>query len=152
MSTSNQVFNESQQSLLTVALNCIIPEEGNMPGAGDLGVIEFIENLVAPDPKLRRLVNEGLSQIVIAASAQSGQEFVEMDKDGQNKALKEVQARQPAFFDFLLRQCYNGYYTNAQIQDLIGYQRPSPGEYEYKPFDESLLEPQRQRAPFWTQV
>ena len=152
MTVSNQVFIEAQQSLLTAALNCIIPEEGSMPGAGDLGVIEFIEKLVAPDPKLRRLVNEGLSQIVVAASVQSGQEFVDLDKDDQNEALKEVQAQQPAFFDFLLRQCYNGYYTNAQIQDLIGYQRPSPVEYEYKPFDESLLEPQRQRAPFWTQV
>jgi len=152
MTVSNQVFTEAQQSLLTAALNCVIPEEGNMPGAGDLGVIEFIETLVAPDPKLRRLVNEGLSQIVVAASVQSGQEFVDLDKDDQNEALKEVQAQQPAFFDFLLRQCYNGYYTNAQIQDLIGYQRPSPVEYEYKPFDESLLEPQRQRAPFWTQV
>jgi len=152
MTVSNQVFTEAQQALLTAALNCVIPEEGNMPGAGDLGVIEFIETLVAPDPKLRRLVNEGLSQIVVAASVQSGQEFVDLDKDDQNEALKEVQAQQPAFFDFLLRQCYNGYYTNAQIQDLIGYQRPSPVEYEYKPFDESLLEPQRQRAPFWTQV
>jgi hypothetical protein len=152
MTLSNQVFTEAQQSLLTVALNCIIPEEGNMPGAGDLGVIEFIENLVAPDPKLRRLVNEGLSQIVVAAAVQSDEEFVELDKDGQNQALKEVQAQQPAFFDFLLRQCYNGYYTNAKIQDLIGYKRPSPSEYEYKPFDESLLEPQRQRGPFWTQV
>jgi hypothetical protein len=152
MTVSDQVFTKGQQSLLTAALNCIIPEEGNMPGAGDLGVIEFIEKLVAPDPKLRRLVNEGLPQIVIAASVQSGQDFVELDKDGQNEALKEVQAQQPVFFDFLLRQCYNGYYTNTQIQDLIGYQRPSPGEYEYKPFDERLLEPQRQRAPFWTQV
>ena len=123
-----------------------------MPGAGDLGVIEFIENLVAPDPSLRRLVNEGLSRIVVAASLHYSQEFVELDKDGQNEALKEVQAQQPEFFAFLLRQCYNGYYTNAQIQDLIGYQRPSPREYEYKPFDESLLAPQRQRAPFWIQV
>ena len=113
MTVSNQVFTEAQQSLLTAALNCVIPEEGNMPGAGDLGVIEFIETLVAPDPKLRRLVNEGLSQIVVAASVQSGQEFVDLDKDDQNEALKEVQAQQPAFFDFLLRQCYNGYYTNA---------------------------------------
>ena len=152
MTVSNQIFTEAQKSLLTVALNCIIPEEGRMPGAGDLGVIEFIENVVAPDPKLRRMVIDGLSQIVVVASVQYGQEFGELDRYGQNEALKEMQVQQPVFFDFLLRQCYNGYYTNAQIQALIGYQRPSPSEYEYKPFDESLLEPQRQRAPFWTQV
>ncbi|MDA0734934.1 MAG: gluconate 2-dehydrogenase subunit 3 family protein [Chloroflexi bacterium] len=146
------VFTEAQQSLLTSALNRIIPADGKMPGAGDLGLIEFVEEAVAPDPKLRRLVNDGLAQIAISASLQSGQEFSELGKDGQNAVLKEVQSQQPAFFDFLLRQCYNGYYTNPQIQDLIGYELPAPAEYEYKPFDESLLEPQRQRAPFWTQV
>ncbi len=152
MTVSNQVFTEAQQALLTSALNRIIPADGKMPGAGDLGVMEFVENVVAPDPKLRRLVSDGLAQISIVASLQSGQEFIELGKDGQNAALKEVQAKQSAFFDFLLRQCYNGYYTHPQIQELIGYQCPAPGEYEYKPFDESLLEPQRQRAPFWTQV
>lgn len=146
------VFTEAQQALLTSALNRIIPAEGKMPGAGDLGIIEFVEKLVAPDPKLRRLVNDGLAQIAIAASMQSGQEFPELGKDAQDAVLQEVQAQQSDFFEFLLRQCYNGYYTNPQIQDLIGYQLPAPGEYEYKPFDESLLEPQKRRAPFWTQA
>jgi hypothetical protein len=147
-----RLFTEAQQGLLTAALNRIIPAEGKMPGAGDLRIMEFVEEVAAPDPKLRRLVNDGLAQIVIVAARQSGQEFPELGKDVQNGVLREVQARQPEFFEFLLRQCYNGYYTNPQIQDLIGYQRPAPGEYEYKPFDESLLEPQKQRAPFWTQV
>ena len=141
MTLSNQVFTEAQQSLLTVALNCIIPEEGNMPGAGDLGVIEFIENLVAPDPKLRRLVNEGLSQIVVAAAVQSDEEFVELDKDGQNQALKEVQAQQPAFFDFLLRQCYNGYYTNASVIELLGpdARNPQPTGFQISPFNSEIV-------------
>jgi hypothetical protein len=147
-----RLFTEAQQGLLTAALNRIIPAEGKMPGAGDLRIMEFVEEVAAPDPKLRRLVNDGLAQIVIVAARQSGQEFPELGKDVQNGVLREVQARQPEFFEFLLRQCYNGYYTNPQIQDLIGYQRPAPREYEYKPFDESLLEPQKQRAPFWTQV
>jgi hypothetical protein len=145
----NGVFTEAQQALLSAALNRIIPAEGRMPGAGDLGIAEFVEGVVAPDPELRRLVNDGLTQIAIIAARQLGREFPELGKDAQNGVLREVQARQPEFFDFLLRQCYNGYYTDPQIQELIGYQRPVPGEYA---FDQSLLEPQRQRAPFWTQV
>jgi hypothetical protein len=145
----NGVFTEAQQVLLTSALNRIIPAEEKMPGAGDLGIVEFVERVVAPDPKLRRLVNDGLTQIAIMAARQPGQEFPELGKDGQNAVLQEVQALQPEFFDFLLRQCYNGYYTDPQIQELIGYQRPVPGEYA---FDQSLLEPQRRRTPFWTQV
>ena len=64
MTTSKQIFTEAQQLLLTSALNRIVPAEGKMPGAGDLGVLEFVEKVVAPDPKLRRLDLQLLAMIV----------------------------------------------------------------------------------------
>ena len=78
--------------------------------------------------------------------------FTQISPAKQETVLKEIQAENPAFFDLVLRQCYNGYYTNPQIQDLIGYQRATPESYQYEPMDQSLLEPQKQRAPFWTQI
>ena len=66
--------------------------------------------------------------------------------------LKAVEDQFPDFFGNLVRQCYNGYYSNPEVFDLIGYPLPAPENYQPKPFDESLLEPQRQRAPFWRQV
>ena len=152
MTTSNQVFTDNQQKLLTSALNRIIPAEGDFSGAGDLGLSGFVEKAVSQNTKLRRLFTEGLAQIEIAASKQFSKDFTTLPGVDQDAVLKEVQAKDSAFFDSLVRQCYNGYYTNPAVHQLIGFDRPSPEEYEYKPIDETLLEPQRQRAPFWTQV
>ena len=148
MPTQHRRFTPSQQELLTSVLNRITPAEGQLPGAGDLGIAEFVENAIAHVPQLCRLFLDGLTQIEIAGS-EPGVKFSQLSGEDQDAALQRVEDQHSAFFSALVRQCYNGYYTNPQICQLIGYRRPSPEDYEYKPIDPSLLEPQRQRAPFW---
>jgi hypothetical protein len=152
MTIGHQIFTEAQRELLTATLNRIIPAEGKFPGAGDLGLADFVESVVAQNNKLRRLFTEGLAQIEIAAAGREGKEFLELADAARDKILREVEAQRPQFFEALVRQCYNGYYTNPQIFELINYRRLGPGEYIPKPLEESLLELQRQRAPFWRQV
>jgi hypothetical protein len=152
MTIGHQIFTESQRELLTATLNRIIPAEDKFPGAGDLGLADFVESVVAQNNKLRRLFMEGLVQIEIAAAGREGKEFLELADAARDEILREVEAQHPQFFEALVRQCYNGYYTNPQIFELINYRRLGPGEYIPKPLEESLLELQRQRAPFWRQV
>ena len=152
MTIGPQIFTEAQRELLTAVLNRIIPAEDKFPGAGDLGLADFVESVVAQNNKLRRLFTEGLAQIEIAAAGREGKEFLELADAARDKILREVEAQRPQFFEALVRQCYNGYYTNPQIFELINYRRLGPGEYIPKPLEESLLELQRQRAPFWRQV
>jgi hypothetical protein len=152
MTISNEVFTQSQRELLTAVLDQLIPAHDEFPGAGQLGLAEFVEHAVAGNLKLRRLFLEGLAQIDIAAGRQAGREFAELPDNARVLVLQEVEAGRPLFFEALVRQCYNGYYTNPQIFQLIGYHRIPPQEYRHPPFDESLLEPQRQRPPFWRQV
>ncbi len=152
MTTSNQLLTEAQRDLLTAILNCIIPPEGDRPGAGDLQIADFVEQAVAPNPKLRSLLTGGLAQTEKTAAQQTNDGFAQIDLEQQETVLKEIQAQNSTFFDLVLRQCYNGYYTNPEIQELIGYRRTPPEEYEFRPLDESLLETQKQRAPFWTQI
>ena len=50
-------------------------------------------------------------------------------------------------------QYRHGYYTDPSVFEALGYSTPQPaigGQPEL--LDESLLEKQRQRAPFWTRV
>ncbi len=152
MTTSSGFLDQSQREILASALNRLIPPSGAMPGAGDLGLSAFVEGAVGGNPRQRRLLTDGLAQLEIAASRQGGSGFGQLEGETQDAVLREIQSQTPVFFDALLRQCYNGYYTNPQVLDLIGYQTPSPETYVYQPLDETLLEPQRQRAPFWTQV
>jgi hypothetical protein len=152
MTTGPQIFTEGQRELLTAVLNRIIPAEDKFPGAGDLGLAGFVEGVVAQSSKLRRLFIEGLAQIEITAVGKEGKEFLGLTDAARDQTLREVERQHPQFFEALVRQCYNGYYTSPQIFELINYRRLGPGEYIPRPLEESLLELQRQRAPFWRQV
>ncbi len=152
MTTGNQLFADHQRQLLTAALNRIIPAEGQLPGAGDLGIADFVEQAVTDDPKQRRLFTDGLAQIDIAGVRHGNASFQELSDEAKDGALREVEASNTSFFETLVRQCYNGYYTNPQVFELIGYSLPDTSSYQPKPFEEHLLEPQRERAPFWRQV
>ena len=111
-----------------------------------------MERAVSRETSLTRLFVDGLAQIDISASRQGSKQFTELASADQDATLQAVEAEFPNFFGTLVRQCYNGYYSNPEVFELIGYSLPMPEDYQPKPFDESLLEPQRQRAPFWRQV
>ena len=152
MPTNRQILTESQRHLLIVAFNRIIPAEGDFPGAGDLGLADSLEQTVGRTQQGIRVFLEGLAQIDITAVQEQGMEFSRLSGAEQDSTLQSVEQSHPAFFNELKRQCYNGYYTHPLLQELIGYSRTEPGEYRPMPFDESLLEPQKQRAPFWRRV
>ena len=154
MTTTNRFMSDGQLDLLRLMLNRIIPEEGTMPGAGDLGLAGFVEGVVRMQPSLRRLFSEALTQVEILAGRRNADGFEALDGEAQDAVLKEVEASNPAFFDELVRQTYNGYYTNLQVFERLDYAPPTKEQVERQPelLDESLLEQQKQRAPFWRQV
>lgn len=151
LSPVSRFFTDAQRELLAAVLNRIVPGEGLLPGAGDLGLVEFLEGVVGSDLQLRRRFNDGLAQIAIAASHLVGQEFPQLAEEAQYGILRRVQAGHPEFFEALVRQTYNGYYTNPRVFELLGYSPPQAPAEGYQPelLDQSLLEKQRQRAPFW---
>ena len=59
--------------------------------------------------------------------------------------LRAVEAAQPRMLATLVDYTYRGYYT----QPAQRARPPQPIGYELPPFDPSLLDQQRQRAPFW---
>ena len=154
MSTSRQVFSPAQRELLDAVLDRIIPTEGNRPGAGALGIGDFVEGVAVGEPGLTRLFIQGLAAIEIAADERGSGGFAALSAEAQDDALRSVEASNTNFFEQLVLQVYNGYYTNLTVFESIGYSLPSvpsPGA-KLDLLDESLLEAQRQRPPFWTRV
>ena len=154
MTIGNRVFTKVQRALLAGVLDRIIPAEGPMPGAGELGLVEFVESVVARQASLRNLFIDGLTQIEIAANRRWTAGFGALSLDRKDSTLRDVEASNPGFFDELVRQTYNGYYTNAGIFQKLGTPEPSVQTHDNLPelLDETLLERQRQRAPFWRRV
>ena len=152
MTTGTAVFTQEQRDLLTAAYNRIVPAQDKFPGAGDLGATGVVEQVVAKNVAMRRMFGDGLAQLEIAAARRGDAGFVALSPEARDDTLRQVEAEQPVFFRELVRQCYNFYYSNPEIFELIGYSLPDPQDYRPLPFDESLLEPVRQRGQMWRPV
>lgn len=154
MSASRQVFSPAQRELLDSVLDRIIPPQENRPGAGSLGVGDFVESVAVGEPGLIRLFMQGLAAIEIAAAERGPDGFAALSSQEKDAALRAVETSHANFFDQLVLQVYNGYYTNLTVFESIGYTLPSvpaPGT-KLELLDETLLEAQRERPPFWTRV
>ena len=81
-------------------------------------------------------------------------DFAQIGDEGKHSILQAVETSNPNFFQELVRQIYNGYYTNPQIFELIGFHQPAVRTQGGLPelLDDGLLENQRQRSPFWKQA
>lgn len=148
MTTTNDILSDDQRALLTAVLNRIVPAQNEMPAAGDLGIGEFVASVAAGSSAKRRSLLDGLVRIELAASERGGA-FTSLTGDTQTEALRAVQAAYPEFFQELVTQTYRGYYTNERVFELLSYRAPNREGYNPIPFDESLLEPVRQRGQVW---
>jgi hypothetical protein len=145
------VLSEEQRRLLVAVLDSIVPPREGLPGAGGLGVDAAVDRTLSQTPKLRRLILDGLSQIVVAAERTAGADFLALDAGAREGVLRGVEAAEPAFFAALVEHTYRGYYTQPEVRAAIGYpdRAPQPRGHQLAPFREDLLRVQVDRAPFW---
>ena len=152
MSQNQQLLTDDQRLLLIQVFNRLIPSEGDLPAAGALGVHDSLEADIARSHNSIRVFLEGLVQIEVTAIRTKGEDFSALGASDQDSVIAALEQSDPVFFADLRRHCYNNYYTHPTVQELIGYSRSEPHEYKPEPFDESLLEQQRNRHPFWRSV
>lgn len=154
------ILTPAQIELLTSVQDRLIPREGVMPGAGEIGGAKVVDGYLAARPELRRGLLGSLQaleinarQLRLSAGAGAGDagDFMVLAPDQRDEALRRLEASQPELFATLLRQTYNSYYTNPAVQKLIGEGAgpPQPKGYALPPFEEKLLESVRQRGKLW---
>ena len=154
MSEAKQIFSPAQRSLLTGVINRIIPANGKLPGAGTLGIAAFIEDSASATPSLTRLFNPGLAHTALQPVTHSPPRLQSRPVTAKDDLLRTIEAAGPVFFDQLVLQTYNGYYTSPEVFEIIGYAAPKlapPGAHP-ELLDVSLLDQQRDREPFWKKV
>jgi hypothetical protein len=125
MATSRSFFNDAQIDLVTKVLNRIIPANENLPGAGEIAV-DFLDEVVSGSPRPKRIFSQGLSYIEIAAYRLYSQDFHCLSGEQMDAVLRQVEADEAEFFDLLVRQTYNGYYTDPRIVGLLGLEARPP--------------------------
>lgn len=155
MSTETPSFLiDAQLVLVTSILDRVVPPEGEKPGAGQLGVAEYLDRVVAASARLKKLFTRGLAQIEITSHGQHSREFSDLPAEQRDAVLSEVESAEPEFFEALVRQTYNGYYTDSRVLELLGLEArpPQPQGYDVPPGDLSLLENVKRRGKVYRDV
>ena len=108
------MLNETNRAVLDAILDELIPpsEDGKIPGAGALGVADFLPTAqaYAPDPA-------GSVQTILDAVAD---DFVALTRDEKVATLKRVEAAQGQDFETLVRLTYMGYYSRSDTRPYVG--------------------------------
>ncbi len=146
MSDNDYKLNETQRRHLAAVLDQIIPPDSarGMPGGGDAGLVDFVEDVLRSNPAHRLGLEPGLA---------SFGELLEKTGSAET-AYEEVQAEQPGFIPTLVFHAYAGYYQNPTVLEAIGMEPrpPHPKGYEMEPFDPTLLEKVRERGKIYRDV
>ena len=133
------------QDLLAIVLDTLLPGDGAWPSARAVDLAQAVRADVDGDPE--RQID------IVLAALPSG--FARDDVETREAALRAIEVAHGAAFERLVTLAYTAYYIEPRVRDVIeretGYENrpPQPLGYALEPFDERLLDKQRQRAPFW---
>ena len=149
-----QFFSDEQTTLTASMLNRIVPSDGDFPAAGDLGVGEFLDGVVAGSAELKRSFTTGLMAVSMAAASQHSATFDALSPDAQDAILRDVESSQQEFFSELVRQTYNGYYMNTRVIEALGLEArpPQPKGFPLEIGNLDLIEQVKARGIKYRQV
>ncbi|MCH8103325.1 MAG: hypothetical protein IIB28_09270 [Chloroflexi bacterium] len=133
-------------SLLAAALDRVVPAVATLPGAGAMGLADVIVKSARQDRRFKAALE------TVAAALPDG--FASLDARAQDDALRNIESAQAEAFGLFLDITYSFYYMRPDVHERLGWhgRTPQPDGNELPPFDDSVLEVARQRAPLWRKV
>lgn len=146
--TTNPRFSEDEKRVLTSVLDEIIPpsDDGRLPGAGQIGLAQYIDEVLQKTPELRSMIAQGLSDLDNQARSRNAPSFAALSKEGKLQLLNEW-----GFVLPLTLHTFTGYYQHARVVEALGLEAraPHPTGYEMEPNDLSLLDAVRRRPKLY---
>ena len=130
------MWTQTQRTLLDAILDELVPpsNDGTIPGAGALGVADFLPtaDAYAPNPV------ETTQAVMMAL----GDSFVELKRPEKVAALHLIETQQPDAFATLVRLTYMGYYSRPDTRPLfgVGAHPVHPQGYPVPREDEALMD------------
>ncbi len=142
---------EHDRRTLTAMLDRLIPAVDDLPAAGAMGLASEVEDRARRVPSLRSALVSVLDAVSLDVSVHAAGGFNAISEERRDEVLRLVESTMPQRFTTFLQLVYTVYYMRPEVHARIGWsgRPPQPDGFELPPFDESLLEPVRQRGPFW---
>jgi Gluconate 2-dehydrogenase subunit 3 len=134
---------------MRVALDRLIPQVDDLPGAGSMGLFDEVERMTAQHDRHRLALRR-----FIDALSGTKQRFFELAPGRQDDVIKSFEMSAAADFANVLEVIYIAYYSRPDVHARIGWRTGplQPLGFDLPPFNESILDTVRQRTPFWRTV
>ena len=147
--SDNTAASTVNTDLLTAILDRLIPANGDLPPAGQLGITEEIVRLSATHDRFKKLFTRAVQTI-----EETNPDFIGITGEAQDERIREFESSEHELFATLINIAYIVYYKDSRVHEKIGWggQTPHPDGNEMLPWDESVLENMRKREPFWRKV
>lgn len=146
------MWREKEKELLRLVLDELIPpgDDGRVPGAGTLGVADFLARADGHADDAVACVRRVLECVM-----RRSENFGALERDARVALLKQVEKEAGAAFATLVRLTYMGYYSRPDTRPLfgVGAHPVHPDGYPVPREDDALLQeltaPVRARGAFY---
>jgi hypothetical protein len=147
MGNTKNFMSEAQRNLAAQVLNRLVPTHDGLPGAGDVGVVKYLDCSGGASLPLRRILTDLLSAIEAISQTDYAASFGSLSIDRKTGVLQQIESANGPGFTELLRRTYAGYYSEPIVLDALGIDArpPQPRGYSLAPFDTAILERVRKR-------
>jgi hypothetical protein len=136
-------FSDAESRGLSAILDTLIPpsEDGRLPGAGEAGLVAYVEELVGKSPELGPMLRQGIECADALARERGAESFASLPGEDRTTVLNATSEGAPGLVPSLTFHIYSRYYREPQVMQAIGLEPrpPHPKGYEIGPSDMSKL-------------
>jgi len=142
---SETFFNPHELATIALLTDLILPAQGDLPPASDVGVPDFIEFMAKDYPPFQLRLRGGLMWLDSQTNTRFNKEFIACSKEEQQTVLDEIawydpEAEEPQdkqaginFFNLIRNLTLTGYYTTETGFKELGYQGNRPNVWDGVP-------------------
>ena len=146
--STDRRFGEAQQRMLAVLADLMIPAEADLPSAADAVILDEVLRELA---NRAAVVAQGLDQLTRITVDVHAARFTDLDATRQMMLISRLRRDEPEFlriFETAVAACY---YRDDRVLRGHGLSAgaPFPDGRTVSPTDWALLDPVRQRKPFF---
>ena len=140
MATTPSPLHDS--AFLDAMLDLVIPPsaDGEMPGAGSLGISPFVADAIASDTRFGPGIEAGLRAVRSAADERGG--FAQLTEADRLAVVESVSTEHPALMSGLARYVFHAYYQSPRVLAGLGQpaRPPFPEGFQVEETDPELLD------------
>ena len=149
-----ELFTKGEKVLVNEVLNCLIPSGNGMPGAAEVGIVEYLNDILDHSIELKRTFAYIIKKIQIESKIINPEDFKNIPNSKKENILKNIEKKFPECFNTLILNTYNGYYINSTVTNLLGiYARPpQPLGYDLEQGDLDLIKNVISRGKIYREI